>query len=52
LIDTVPIASADDVELAMEALGTAWAADFIDPDSDKPVAQQLRAIPAEQFVDG
>ncbi len=48
----MPIASADDVELAMEALGTTWAADLIDPDSDKPVAQQLRAIPAEQFVDG
>ncbi|MDE0865312.1 MAG: hypothetical protein OSA98_16090 [Rubripirellula sp.] len=48
----MPIASADDVELAMEALGTTWAADFIDPETDKPVAQQLRAIPAAQFIDG
>lgn len=35
-----------------ETLGESWAADFVDPQSGKTVAQQLREIPARKFIEG
>ena len=35
-----------------EALGESWAADFVDQQSAQPVMQQLREIPAREFIEG